>query len=155
MWLAWVPDGNTECLVAVAIDVLRFDVFQYQIRLAPGCDARIEELCDAWISESCQNAAFSLEPLFGILAKTANVKQLDGNPATESPVAALRQPDTAHASMSDLGEQRIHAHLLACQSPSQQERRPLFFEKPFVGQFPMFLKQPFQCAGQSNILCSQ
>src|SRR5215469_6422698 len=112
--------------------MLPFDVFEDEVRLTPRGDARIEEFCDVGVGKPRQDGAFPLEPLLGIMPKEANVEQLDRNSTTESPVAALRQPDAAHASMSDLRQQRVHAHGLAGQGLTPRPRRlRMLQESPF------------------------
>ena len=87
--------------VAVRVDALAVHVFQDQVRLALGRDARVDQLRDVRVPEAGQDAALAAEAPLAVAAHQARVQQLHGRLAAETAVAALRQPDAAHAALPD------------------------------------------------------
>ena len=64
-------------------------------------DAGVDQVRDVRMRQPGEDGAFAPEPLFAGAADQRDVEQLDGRAALEAAVAALGQPDAAHAALAD------------------------------------------------------
>ena len=100
--------------VAVAVDVIAFDVLEHEDRLAGGGDAGDDEVSEVGGCESRENGALAREPLFPGTPTQCRVEQLDGDAAGEAAIAALGQPHRPHSATADWRQKRIRTKLRAC-----------------------------------------
>ena len=100
------PAGVERLRGAVPIDVLAVHVFEDQIRLTAGRDAGVDELRDVRVSQPPEDRAFTCEAFLAAPAER-DVQELDRRAAFESAVAALGEPDGAHAALADRRDERV------------------------------------------------
>ena len=79
--------------VAVAVDLLAFDVLQHDVRLARRGHARVQEPGDVGMREPRQDAALAAEAFLAGAPHETRVEELDGRLALEAAIAAAREPD--------------------------------------------------------------
>ena len=101
-------DVEGEAL-AVAVDVLAFDVLEDQVGLAHRGHAGIDQVRDVRVGQLRQDAALAREPLFAGAADERDVQQLHRSAALVAAVAALGQPHRAHAAAAERRDQRVGA----------------------------------------------
>jgi hypothetical protein len=87
-------------LITILVNWLSLYMFDDKIRFCIGGDARVDEFGNVGISQLTENAALTLEPLRA-RSGHSEPEKLDGHAPLEAAVAALRQPDAAHASLAD------------------------------------------------------
>ena len=138
-------------VVAVAVDRIAFDVLQDQVRLARGRDAGVEESCDVRVGQTGQEVALAAEALLAGLTEQARVQELDRGFALEATVAALCEPDVAHAALTDEGNERVGAEGLPGKRCGRtgKSRRP--GQEGLAAEHPAFLQQGLHVVGQSRI----
>ncbi len=111
--------GAEPAIVTVAIDALAIDVLEHEVGLAGRRHAGIDQVRDVRMPHARQDRTFAPEPLFAGSADDGGIQQLDCGQSFEPAVAALRQPDAAHAALADQRYELVGAENL----PDQRRRR--------------------------------
>ena len=95
-------------VVTVAIDRHAVHVLQYEKRLTRFGDAGVNQLRDVRMDDACQEAALPGEARF-VTADKGDRRKLDSGTPLEAAVAALREPDDAHAAGAERRQQAIRS----------------------------------------------
>ncbi|MBV6413015.1 MAG: hypothetical protein OMOMHJEC_00805 [Xanthomonadales bacterium] len=96
------------------------DVLLDQPGLALGVDAGVEQARDAGVVQAGEDAALGRQPRRGPFGRDPGRQQLDRDLALELAVAALAQPDLAHAAASEPPQHAIGPIGAADQLPARQ-----------------------------------
>ena len=107
------------------------------------------------VSEAAQNAALAFEPLLSAVPDEGYVERLHGDAPVESAVVAFRQPDAAHAPLTDLRYQGVQPEILTGQAARSRKLGGMRFEEALVGKHAVFPQQNFQLLRQSCVLSAQ
>ena len=99
--------------VAVAVDLFTLDALQHQVRLSGRRDACVEQRRDVRMGEASEDVTFTPEALPGGAADQGNVEQLDRDLGLVAAVAAVGEPDAAHAAVAERLFERVGAKGLA------------------------------------------
>ncbi len=105
--------GAERMPIAPAIDRLAVDVFEHEVRLAAAGHARIEQSRDVRMLEPRQRRAFTHEATPAVAREQCEVEQLDRDLGIEATIAALGQPDAAHAASAERTLERVGANRAA------------------------------------------
>ena len=105
--------------------------------------------------EPGEDRAFPPEALLAGAADEARVEKLDGDPSFEAAVAALRQPDAAHAALADGLDQRVRADRLTGERSASRRRRGCVFEELLARDVVVQRQEPVETLGELRILRSQ
>ena len=92
-------DAETA-LSAVLIDALAPHVFQNEVRLAICLDTGIQQPRDVRMLQASEHASLTRKPLLRGMADQSRVQQFHCHLAFESTIAAMGEPDGAHAAES-------------------------------------------------------
>jgi hypothetical protein len=76
-------------LVAIAINVLALNIFEYQIGLSCLRHAGINQFGDVGMSEACENVALAFESFLPASANKCDAEKLDGHLSLEMSIAAF------------------------------------------------------------------
>ena len=109
--------------VAVRIDGLAVHELEHQVRLANRRDAGVAQLRDLRVREPGEDAPLAGEAIFARAPHQGGVEQLDGHPAFEAPVSALRHPHGAHPPVADRCDQPVGAQLQTGQRRARRLER--------------------------------
>ena len=82
-------------------------IFQRQIRLVVGADARIEQACDMRMAQAREDLPLAGEALAQIGVGQPRTQQFQRDPALVQPVGAARQPHLAHAAFAQQAVQLV------------------------------------------------
>ena len=96
--------------------MVTLDVFENEIRLSRLRNARIDQFRDVRMCQTAENAALAFESFLATLTHQRNVEELYRNLPLESAVVSFRQPDAAHAALTDLRYQCVDAYSVARQT---------------------------------------
>src|ERR1700674_392562 len=102
-----------------------------------------------------QNAALAFEALLPAFPHQRKVEELHRYSPLEAPVATFRQPHASHPALPNLREQRVRANGLARQSGSVRQPEAAVFQKTFLRQLAMFVKECHQLRRQLRILFAE
>src|SRR5271156_1981853 len=83
--------------IAVSVDRLTLDIFEYQIGLRIVDDPGIDEPRDIGMIQPAEHLALAAESLFTGSAEPVGMDELDRDRALESSVGSAGSPDAAHA----------------------------------------------------------
>ena len=143
-------------LVAVAIDVIAFNVFENEIRLSSLRHSGIDQFRDVRMNQKGENAALAFESFLAALPHQRDVEELHRHLPLKSSVVSFRQPDAAHAALADLRDQCVDAKSLTRQArPVRQSRRSPFSRKPSSDSARCSWRELFQLLRQVWILRPQ
>src|SRR4029077_12409195 len=106
--------------------------------------SRVEKRRDMRMREAAKDTALPLEALFAAFSDERDVEGLDRYSPVKSSVAPLRQPDAAHAALTDLRPQSVHAERVTGQTPPAGQPDGVLFEKALLRQLAVFLQEPFE-----------
>src|SRR5690606_21935315 len=96
-------------LIRMTIDALAVDVFEHEVRLTARRDPGVDQLRDVRMLQLREHRSFAHEPLLGRPTEQRRVQQLDRRPGFVTAVAAVREPDLAHATLADALLERVRA----------------------------------------------
>lgn len=89
------PRAHAEpAIVAIFIDRLALDELEYQVRLAVGRDAGIDEVGDVGMGDPGEDGGLATES--GLRPVETGRQQVDGCESFELSIAALGEPDDPH-----------------------------------------------------------
>ena len=89
-------------LVAIVVDALALHVLEHQVRVARLRYTRIDKVGNVRMREPREDVALAPEALFAGAAHQRDVQQLDRRTSFEAAIAALGEPDAAHAALADM-----------------------------------------------------
>ena len=142
--------------VAVDVDRLALDVLEHEVRLTRVGDAGVDQSRDVRMRKSREEAALATKAFLARSAYQGRVQELDGYPAFEAPVAATREPDTAHPALAELFFQRVRAKRVALERARRRERRQRAVrEKAFAFDDVALGEQRFDIGRERLVLLPQ
>jgi hypothetical protein len=145
---------HTEALrIAIFIDRPAFDVFENQVGLTRGCNARIDQARNVRIRQTRENLAFAPEALLAAPPDEAGVEEFQGGPALEAAVAPMREPDVAHPALADQRIERVRAEDLPGDGGTRNRGRRAF-EKAIPTGSESLVEECLQLGGEFRISCS-
>ena len=138
--------------IAVAVDLLAFDVFQDQIRLAGRRHPGVDEMRDVRMSEAGQDAALAPEAPFAGVPDEAGVEKLHGGPSLEAAIAPPGEPHAAHPSLPDDRDERVGADRLASQPGAWGWQGCAAFEETLLAERSALGEERQKVGGQLRVL---
>ena len=117
--------------LAVLIDALAPHVFQDEVRLALGLDTGIQQMRNVRMLQAGEHASLAREPLLRRMPDESRVQELHRHLSFESAVAAMCEPDGAHAAEPERPLQRVRAEGAAFETGRQIATDRVFEELPF------------------------
>src|SRR5664279_6314206 len=100
-------------LVAIAVDVIALDVFENEIGLTRLGNTGINQFCNVLVNEKSKYPAFPFEALFATLPDERDIEEFYRYAALEPSIVSFRQPNAAHAAVTDLRQKSVNANALA------------------------------------------
>ena len=113
------PDARFDTepvLVAVAVDVVALYVLEDQVRLSGPRHSRIDQSGDIRMCQTAENDAFAMKSLLGASSDQRDLEKLHRYFSLESRVVSFREPNAAHPTLANLGDQPVRAQSLASQA---------------------------------------
>ena len=94
-------------LIAVAVDVVAFNVLENEIGLSGVRHSGVDQFRDVRMRQTAENDALALESFLAGLPHQRDVEKLHRDFPLKSSVVSFRQPDAAHAALADLRYQGV------------------------------------------------
>src|SRR5215471_12009210 len=107
------------------------------------------------MGQTAENTAFASEPFLAALPDQRQVEELHRNSALESPIGALRQPDAAHAALTNLRHEPVDAHRLAAEPDAIRQTEGTLLQESAFGQGAVLSQQRFQPLYQAWIFSAK
>src|SRR3954454_13787879 len=127
--------------IAVAVDVVAFDVLENQIGLSDQRYACIEQLGDVRMRQTAEYDSFALESFFAASPDERDFEKLHSYFSRKSRVVSFRQPHTAHATLADLRYERVGAHRLTGEAGFIRQYDTPVLKKALRGQGTVTIEQ--------------
>ena len=116
------PDALLDAQIvalAVLIDGLAPHIFQDEVRLAIAFDTGIQQMSDVRMLQAGQHASLAREALLRRMPDESRVQELDRHLSFEPAIAAMCEPDGAHAAEPERPLQRVRAESTAFETGRQ------------------------------------
>src|SRR5690242_2017224 len=140
--------------VAVFVDGLSLNMFEYKIRFSVLGDACIDEFRDVRMRQPAENAAFALES-FRPLRGHGEIQKLNRHLALEAAVTPFRKPYAAHPSLPDRRKQFVSAYDSPRQRCLTRGSCGTAFEESLLCQRAVLVQQLLDEAGEIRPLPSK
>jgi hypothetical protein len=108
-------DAETA-LVAILIDAFAAHVFQNEVRLATGFDTGIQQTGDVRMLQAGEHSPFTRKALLRWMPDERGIEELHRDLPFEPTIAAMCQPDCAHAAEAERPLQRVRPYGMALET---------------------------------------
>ena len=103
------------------------------------------------VREPRENAAFTAESFLAAASDERRIEKLDRGIPFEAAIAAPREPDAAHAALTDRGFDRVGANRLAGERRRPGMRRKGCVEEPLTVECRVLVEQGLNLVGEPRI----